>query len=158
MNGALFFRANDGIHGRELWTSDGTEEGTRLVKDINPSPAGSSPDGVGDYGHELVNGNGTLYFSADDGADGFELWKREVAAAVTQLLKDINPGAASSNPHYLTYVSSNARSRLFFAATEPDHGTELWWSDGTEQGTALYQDILPGPDGSGAERLTAVNG
>ena len=34
VNGTLFFAANDGTHGRELWKSDGTAAGTVLVKDI----------------------------------------------------------------------------------------------------------------------------
>ena len=33
----LFFRANDGIHGTDLWVSDGTEAGTTLVKDLHPA-------------------------------------------------------------------------------------------------------------------------
>lgn len=36
---SVFFLANDGIHGRELWTSDGTHAGTRIVADSFPGPS-----------------------------------------------------------------------------------------------------------------------
>ena len=47
--------------------SDGTEAGTVRVKDINPGF---------DWSHSssLTNVNGTLFFSADDGTVGSELW------------------------------------------------------------------------------------
>src|SRR3954447_14515934 len=61
VNGTLYFTANDGSHGRELWKSDGTSAGTVLVKDINP---GSGSSGTS---RELTNVNGTLFFTASDG-------------------------------------------------------------------------------------------
>jgi ELWxxDGT repeat protein len=44
VNGRAFFAANDGLHGAELWVSDGTAGGTRLVKDIRPGAGSSSPN------------------------------------------------------------------------------------------------------------------
>src|SRR5207247_222215 len=71
VNGTLFFVANDGTHGRELWKSDGTAAGTTLVKDI-----WSGGGSIG-YLNTLTNVNGTLFFSARDGATGYELWRSD---------------------------------------------------------------------------------
>src|SRR5262245_19086987 len=57
VNGTLFFTARDGPNGRELWKTDGTADGTVLVKDINAGAGGSDC-------HDLTNVNGTLFFAA----------------------------------------------------------------------------------------------
>ena len=90
INGFVYFAARDGIHGDELWRTDGTELGTTLVKDLDPGP-GSSID-------EMVAAGGTLFISAD------ELWKSDGTAAGTVLVKDIQPGSGRSDPEYLTVV------------------------------------------------------
>src|SRR5215203_7573161 len=38
MGDNVYFTADDGIHGRELWRTDGTNVGTQLVKDVDPDP------------------------------------------------------------------------------------------------------------------------
>ena len=99
VNGALYFQADDGADGVELWKSDGTAAGTVMVTDINPGADGSYPS-------ELANVNGTLYFNADDGADGVELWKSDGTAAGTVMVKDIDPG-----PRWLLPELSDQRQR-----------------------------------------------
>jgi trimeric autotransporter adhesin len=84
VNGTLYFAANDGKHGEELWKSDGTA--TVMVKDIDPGPTGSNLFG-------LTNVDGTLFFAADDGTHGDELWKSDGTAAGTVMVKDIDPGS-----------------------------------------------------------------
>jgi ELWxxDGT repeat protein len=69
VDGTLYFRADNGVNGVELWKSDGTAAGTVLVDDIRPGGVNmhSNPQ-------ELTNVSGTLFFRADDGVDGIELW------------------------------------------------------------------------------------
>jgi ELWxxDGT repeat protein len=154
VDGTVFFTARDGVHGRELWKSRGDAKTTTLVKDINPGTGSSFPGELADVytGAGLVNVNGTLFFTADDGAHGSELWKSDGTPNGTVMVDDIVPGAAGSWPALLTKVGS----RLFFVADDGVHGSELWSSDGTSAGTVLVKDIEPGAEGDYPYGLTAV--
>src|SRR5204863_136231 len=135
VRGTLYFTADDGVNGRELWKSDGTAAGTVLVKDINPGSTCCSPASV--YHSNLTAVGATLFFSASDGVHGGELWKSNGTAAGTVLVKDINPGSAGSYPVFLADV----RGTLFFGADDGVHGGELWKSNGTAAGTVLVKDV-----------------
>jgi ELWxxDGT repeat protein len=147
MNGTLFFGANNGTSGQELWKSDGSAPGTVLVKDIDPGSDGSEP-------YSITNVNGTLFFQARNGVSGFELWKSNGSAAGTALVKDINPGSGASYPSLLT----NVNGTLFFSATNGVSGFELWRSNGAANGTTLTLDIQPGPNDSIRDILTNAGG
>jgi ELWxxDGT repeat protein len=154
VNGRLFFYADDGMNGRELWKSDGTAAGTVLVKDIFPGGNGSSGTipGYSSYGGKLTAVGGLLYFTAEDGTHGEELWKSDGTAAGTVLLKDIFPGPYGSSVS--TPIALNGRA--FFSADDGIHGEELWKSDGTAAGTVLVKDIVPGTQGSHADTEAAL--
>ena len=141
----VFFAADDGVHGDELWKSDGTGAGTVLVKDIDPGSSGSMPE-------ELTDVNGVLYFTADDGVHGRELWRSDGTEAGTVLVADIRPGKSGGVPQDLTAVGGT----LFFAANDGGHGDELWESDGTQTGTILVKDISSGKQFLRTSLLTAV--
>lgn len=134
LNGVLYFTAENGVNGSELWKSDGTEAGTVQVKNINLNGS-SSPQ-------YLVNYSGSLFFSADDGVVGRELWKSNGTAAGTELVKNINP-SGSSDPS-VPVVMNNI---LYFFADDGTNGLELWRSNGTSAGTYLVKDINPAGDG-----------
>ena len=78
MDDHLFFTATDG-KGTELWKTDGTEQGTNMVRDINPDGNSSSP-------LELKELNGRLYFFADDGVSGYEVWRVMVRSRVPKYI------------------------------------------------------------------------
>lgn len=74
---------------------------------------------------------------------GSELWVEE--GGVVSLVKDINPGTASSSPFNFRAATFSGTPGVYFLATTAANGTELWRSDGTEGGTSLVKDINPGP-------------
>ena len=153
----LYFQANDG-NGEDLWKSDGTADGTVKIKDINTYP------------HSLTVFKDELYFSATDGINGQELWKYDPENGA-EMVTDINPGPAGSNPYYLRGVGDT----LYFAADDGTHGHELWKSDGEPCGsmdslgiwssntwevcgTVMVADINPGPAGSSPTHLNVFDG
>ena len=149
VDGKLYFVANDGETGRELWVSDGTTEGTNLVADINPSSDSSDPGAFSLRGgftvpRDFIEFNDQLYFVADDGETGEELWVSDGTAEGTNLVADINPSSDGSSPGGFTEFDG----KLLFSADNGETGRELWVSDGTTEGTSLIQDISPGTTAS----------
>jgi ELWxxDGT repeat protein len=144
LNGRLVFGADNG-KGRQLWATDGTAAGTAVISSF--TNFGSIPT----QGPQVVRAGEFVYFGARD-ARGYELWRSDGTAAGTVLVRDINPGTASSSPWDLVAMGN----ALFFRADD-GHGTELWRSDGTAKGTLRVADILPGEGGSGPDDL-AVSG
>lgn len=145
----LFFIANDGVTGVELWKSDGTAAGTTMVKDIVPP---LSADGIMQGLEWFVEINGILYFAANDGINGGELWKTDGTAAGTVMVKDINPGSEGSYP----WKAVNLNGILIFSARNAANGEELWKSDGTPAGTVMLKDINPGVGNSSPNYLVRM--
>lgn len=110
----LFFTANDIAHGTELWRTDGTREGTLMVKDIFPGSPSSNPD-------ELVALGNVLYFTADDGTSGVELWRSDGSTDGTSLVLDIHPNGDGKPRNLIAF-----KGRLYFSVSEPREGEELW--------------------------------
>ncbi len=183
VGGTMLFFANDGVHGHELWRSDGTEAGTSLVKDIRTgaqNSAASRPTVVGsllyfvasdlEFGVQLwrsdgttegtwrvtneandtfsfgpdylINIDGTLYYS-----NRTNLWKLAPGDVTPTLVKSIFAGPSNLK---------NVGGTLFFSAGDHTFGRELWKSDGTEAGTVMVKDIVPGPGSPNFSTSTAA--
>ena len=169
-NGALYFSANDGTSGTELWRYDGVSA-TRIT-DLRSGGSSSNPRNLTVYGS-------SLYFGADyDGGSFRGLFRYNGGSAVqvngiqapshlaiydgrlymqaydedvgqelwyydglqAGLAANIRDGADSSMPRYLTEY----KGKLYFQADDGINGKELWWFDGAE--TELAANIFSGGD------------
>ena len=200
----LFFVIDDGIHGSELWVSDGTAAGTSILTDIEPGPEGSAPQ-------ELTPVGNSLFFLATNTNGGLALWKTDgTPFGETRVQSLVAPGygdrlSASLGPLFLFVAADPADAlhpyqlwrsdgtkdgtfvlhvyagdfvhvcpgscppplaptdltpvgdRVFFVANDGVHGRELWKTDGTVAGTTLVDDLVPGEAGGIFVRLIAVN-
>jgi ELWxxDGT repeat protein len=116
----VFFTAADGTHGRELWVTDGSTDGTRLVRDIRPGSSGSAP-------RDLTAVGDRLFFTAIDGTHGREPWVSDGTRAGTRIVRDLTPGA---NGTYLAGIAALGETAFLAVRMR-----ELWRSDGTWAGT-----------------------
>jgi len=147
LGGQLFFSMDDGLHGYELWVTDGSRRGTRIVRDIRSGPRGSMRvwDGA------LGDIDGEVYFVANDGEHGQELWASDGTRNGTRMVRDLRPGSRG-----LGWVTAaDVGDKLLFTADDGDHGSEIWITDGTATDTHLVRDIAPGQQGSEPEWLTS---
>ncbi|MCR4415181.1 MAG: hypothetical protein NUV77_22395, partial [Thermoguttaceae bacterium] len=101
VDGVLYFELDTGS-GPEVWTSDGTPNGTHPAS----LPQGKALDDAAYDPFQELNINGTIYYTRDDGESGEELWRRLEGQTEDQgfLVADINPGAEGSYPSNLVYM------------------------------------------------------
>jgi len=147
VDGLVYFRANDGVHGQEVWVSDGTTAGTRMLKDINVGSGGSTPV-------SFLAWNDRVYFAADNGVDGYRLWSTDGTEVGTQVELEVD------NVQDLEYASRFTvyNDMVIFRGETEAHGAELWRTDGTVEGTQLILDIHPGSLNSNPREFTVYNG
>ena len=137
------------MSGEELWVSDGTELGTMIVENIHPDTESGQAQGInvccadwtGSSPRDLTVAGDSLYFTADNGQDGRELWKVDTDVSFFNYdavrVRDINPGASGSNAASLTA----AGDRLYFSANNGVNGDELWTTTGTTATTVMVDDL-----------------
>lgn len=77
----------------------------------------------------------SLLAVAADGAPAADLPR-------ARLLREIYPGPMGAGVSFAGVLNGT----LLFYAEDPEHGRELWRSDGTFAGTTLVRDLLPGPE------------
>lgn len=117
INDKIVFGASDGTTGIELWASDGTEAGTVLLQDMRSGAQGS----LGNYFTASDPYNGYIYFGANNGIIGQELWTTDGTSSGTKLVSDIRQGPDGSGPWNYHLYNSN-----FYFSAEISSDNSLW--------------------------------
>lgn len=134
LNGNLYFGADDGIHGFELWTYDG--ETLSLVADLYDGSSGADFEDIVRFNDKLYMSAEVLWQEVDYGAELVEFDGENIK------IIDVNDGSSSSTPRHLTVFDGN----LYFNADDGITGRELWKYDGSNLSQAA--DIYAGEGNS----------
>ena len=135
-NNLVIFQATDAAHGTEYWKTNGTPAGTTILKDINPGPGNM---------YSLINlpfqyrFNNKLFFVANDGTRGDEVWSTDGTELNTVILKDIQSGPSST----FVFNAVKVGDKFFFTSSDLNTRFEMWQSDGTPTGTTLFKAFIP---------------
>lgn len=143
----VFFRATTTENGDELWITDGTAEGTKMIKDIYPGNIGSNIFGI-----TALNSTQCCFFAKDPDSEldpifdlnnGDEwLWISDGTEAGTYRLADVPTRKFIDGfDGYLVKCGS----KLFFSGYHKDYNETLWVTDGTKTGTKAITDINTKP-------------
>ena len=133
LDGWVYFRAQDPVHGAELWRTDGSPNGAERVADLCPGACSSNPWGFTALGERL------LFIAGPQSR--LELWATDGTDAGTVRLARLNRWG--SLPPFV-----DGRVALF-EGEQPETGDEPWVTDGTPEGTRLLADLCPGPCDAG---------
>lgn len=167
----LYFSANGGKRGIELWSQNISKDNNKAERyaDIYSGEPSSDP-------RNLISTNNELFFTANDGKSGRELWtidtpdplqkpescnpsstnkcdqdQKDESGDNTILVKNIRPDAQGSDPNELY----NHRGELFLSANNGSNGFEPWTTQGTKKSTKLFKDINKGRQSSSPSSFTS---
>lgn len=119
VSGRLYYSTEDG----ELWRSDGTATGTKMLKDFFA---------IG----QLYGAQGRAYVIVENESASTELWKADATGAMK--ITTIRSGPGQVSAYYPWLAVSNL---LYFVTDDGTHGNEVWRTDGTASGTFMVQDL-----------------
>jgi ELWxxDGT repeat protein len=138
-NGVVYFLGNaGGDSNMELWRTDGTSAGTRMVKN---DETGKPFNPI----NHLAVANNTVYvftkdYSEEEDLNSHGLWKSDGTAAGTTMIKRIPFGPVYGEPDIFMYSGA---SKLYFILPNGMYDKFLWTSDGTATGTEMVWQFGP---------------
>lgn len=88
----MAFVADDGIHGPEIWVTDGTAAGTFMLPETLPGAASAAPQ-------DLVRAGPNVFFTGDDGVHGRELWWFPTALTRAAVVETLSPPCAGGQAY-----------------------------------------------------------
>lgn len=170
-NNRLYFTAFSSASGVEIWSTDGTAAGTTLLKDIFPGTSNAFNNQL--YDPHFTEFDNKLFFVANDGVHGYELWSTDGTAAGTTLFKDIRTnegGTTSGFGAFLTGIYSTPNfavmgGKMYFGANphindvamgnymNPDYPI-LYQTDGTSAGTFIVEPPITAAEGCDCGNIT----